>query len=317
MTINKKTVAQIEPYTIGAAQLFDSTIVEPAAGETPWAAGTNWVTGTHVLSAHQIWERLAPGGIDAALPETAADKWELVGPSLRYAMFDKATGTATTAASTLTVKIRPGDSVGALLCDELNNVTKATVTVRDAGDATVIYPARVVDLDRTVISDPYDWFVARRQYAPGFVLTDVPEHYVNPEVELTLEGGPTATISCGMCVIGPVTFFGAVQTGMALQLIDYSAKETSRFGRTTIKEGSFSKKMRLRFYANRSDQVHIWSQIVKLRAKFGYYIGCLADGFEIFNVGGFPRDAVIEVPLPKEDVWTLEIDGMTNTGVEE
>jgi chitodextrinase len=307
-SLDQKFCAVLEPVTITDAMLTSSTVPEPDAGEVAWNAINAYLKGDRVYLAakHMHYERLI-AGTTAGSPDVDTVNWAEVEPTNQRGMFDKAIGTATTATNSLTVVLRPG-AVGGVSLLELSNCTDCTVLMKDGPGGTQAYFADV-NLDSSIVESVYEWFFGEVELRTDFALTDLPMHFGDPEVTITLTG--SGTIACGALLIGAVTFIGAAQFGARLRLIDYSKKTTDEWGRTTITQRAFSKRMDLVVECNATERNRIFRLLTRNRATYALYIASIAASYETLMVYGWPNDWDIALPLPTRDYLTIELEGLT------
>ena len=216
----------IKPTSITTAVLTSSTVAEPAAGEAVWSAATAYAQGAVVIrtTTHMKYERVV-AGTTATPPENDTTNWIEAGPTLRWAMFDRKIGTATTAATSVTVVTRPGSISGLGMLELVGR--QASITLKDAPGGTTVY-SRTVNLDGTQITSVYEWFFLDFEQLTDFVLTDIPQHYA--ACELTVQVTSTTPVSIGVLQVGQVIVVGSSQKGATVGIIDYSKKEKDRFG---------------------------------------------------------------------------------------
>ena len=103
-TVGASTLQLLQPVTIVDANLVSSNVPENDAAE--WSAQTTYPAGARVIRAatHRIYESAIAGNIGND-PAGASGLWIDVGPTKRWAMFDQALGTSTTATSLVAVTI--------------------------------------------------------------------------------------------------------------------------------------------------------------------------------------------------------------------
>ncbi|CUI04674.1 hypothetical protein BN2497_4125 [Janthinobacterium sp. CG23_2] len=231
----------IKPTTITTARLTSSTVAEPAAGETVWNAATAYTLGAVVIrtSTHMKYERTI-AGTTAIAPESDPTNWIEAGPTLRWAMFDRKIGTATTAATSITVVAQPGAVSGLGMLELVGR--QVVVTLKNAPGGTTVY-SRTINLDGTMITSVYDWFFLDYEQLSDFVLTDLPQHYAACELTVTITS--TTPVSVGVLQVGRVLNIGRTVGGATAGIIDYSSKGRDRFGNFDVVEGDFSKRNNL------------------------------------------------------------------------
>lgn len=193
------------PITITDAMLT-SNIAEPDTGEATWNAATNYATGQVAIrtTTHRRYERLAPGGVDATLPENAPTLWADAGPTNRWAMIDRERSSQTTSSSAIVLTLAPGQRITSL---GLTGLYGSAVTVEMHHGATLIYTRTLTLLRRSTTT----W---RQYYYGAFRVRSAVALY-----DLPLDSAATITITitpysgsakCGSVVIGTDEYLGFV-----------------------------------------------------------------------------------------------------------
>ena len=143
------------PLTITDDMLVSSSVPEPDVGETAWVSGGTYVGGDIRIRATTHRKYMAQTnhtGISTP-PENDPTRWLDVGATNRWAMFDPRRTTQTTAATSITVVLKPGFFNA--LAFYLTQGATLQVSVLDAPLGTEIY-ADTRSLDGPYI-DEYDW----------------------------------------------------------------------------------------------------------------------------------------------------------------
>ncbi|MCE3605817.1 hypothetical protein LXA47_19730 [Massilia sp. P8910] len=297
----------IKPTTITTAMLTSSTVAEPAAGEVVWNAATVYADKDVVIrtSTHMKYERVLAGTSSTA-PELDSVNWIEAGPTNRWAMFDRKIGTATTAATSITVVAQPGAVSGLGMLELVGR--QVVVTLKNAPGGTTVY-SRTINLDGTMITSVYDWFFLDYEQLSDFVLTDLPQHYAACELTVTITS--TTPVSVGVLQVGRVLNIGRTVSGATVGIIDYSSKGRDRFGNFDVVEGAFSKRNNLQIVTDASEFNKLFRSLAALRAVPCIYIGADQIGFEPFITYGFYKDFSMVVAYPQHHLCNLEIEGLS------
>ncbi|NHZ93550.1 hypothetical protein F2P45_31790 [Massilia sp. CCM 8733] len=297
----------IKPTTITTAMLTSSTVAEPAAGEVVWNAATAYAAGAVVIRAttHMKYERVI-AGTTAMLPESDPLNWIEAGPTLRWAMFDRKIGTATTAPTAITVVTRPGSISGLGMLELVGR--QVVVTVKDAPGGITVY-SRTVNLDGTMITSVYEWFFLDFEQLSDFVLTDLPQHFAACELTVTITS--TTPVSVGVLQVGQAMTVGRAAMGATAGIIDYSKKEKDRFGNFDVVAGAFSKRGNLQVLTPATEFNKIFRSLAALRATPCIYIGADQVGFEPLIIYGFYKELSMVVAYAQHHLCNLEIEGLS------
>jgi hypothetical protein len=296
----------IKPTVITEAMLAHSSVPEPSQGEVPWDAGLTYQAGDQVIrtTTHMTYMRKAAGKT-AAAPEADAENWRAVGPTNRWAAFDRKVGTVSTSADIMTIVLRPGGASGIGLL-ELTGRRAVVLMKSTSGGPTVYY--KDIDLDGTVITSVYEWFFAEYEQMTDVVLTDMPQHYSSCEITVQLSG--TAGCAVGVLQVGQVIEVGSAQYGASVGIIDYSVKKADEFGNWDVVERNYSKHCTLQVLTSKADFNKLYRRLAGLRATPCIYIGADRVGYEPMISYGFYKDFGITVTYPQYHLLNIEIEGL-------
>ena len=295
----------ISPTVLTNAMLVSSTAPETDYAE--WSAATAYTLDQKCIraSTHRIYKRLI-AGTTATAPESDAVNWLDVGPTNKWSMFDDVVGTKTSVASPLTVVLKPGSVSGLALLELVGR--SVTVTLKTATDGDTAY-SRTIDLDGTLIDSFYGWFYQPFEQCDTVVLTDLPFHFPDGELTISLEA-TSGNVACGVCKVGEVIGIGSSEYGATSGITDYSVKTVDAFGRYSIVKRSFAKKMSLKVMTNKIDYQRISRRLAALRATPAVWIATEADGYEPLTVYGFYKDFSIDVAYTTLHYCSLDIEGL-------
>lgn len=293
----------IHPASIADAQLVSSSVAE--TDHAVWAAATAYTAGQRVIrttGVHRIFERLI-GGTTATAPESDLVTWVDVGPTNRWAMFDKSVGTVTSGASPIVIELAPGQIVEgvALLdldCESVNVVcTVAAVEVYNRTFDPV--------LDTTPIIDWYSYFFESIARRTTVVITDLPPY---TGMTITISIGGTGTVSCGTCVVGRVYDVGSTLYGAQVGITDYSTKTTNAYGATTVTQRGYARRMSARTALDAAAMDRTAARLSAVRATPVVWIG--SDDIESTVVYGWIKDWGVDLALPSVYYCSLTVEGL-------
>ena len=275
----RSTLQLLRPIAVGSAQLVASNVPEADASE--WATGKAYPSGARVIKAatHRIYESLAavPAGDD---PVAASGKWLDVGPTNRWAMFDQALGSVTTANGSIAVAV----DVGAIDAVAVLDVVGATVRVQ------------ATDYDRTV---PI--------IGGSISLLDLPNKAGRVTVTITGNG----TVSAGTLLVGHRVALGLTEAAPTAGITDYSRKVVDDFGEVTVVERAWAKRMTANALI-RTDAVDaVANRIAAVRAQPVLWIGRV--GTDSLTIYGFFKDFSIEIGKAVSKL-SLSIEGLSTAG---
>ena len=273
------TLRLLQPLDVSDAVLTSSSV--PEIDYAAWSAGVTYALGARVIKAatHRIYESAAAGNADND-PTGASALWIDIGPTNRWAMFDQALGSLTSASGVITVVLTPPQAINAVA---LLDVIAASVRVQAGA------------YDRT--QGP--------SAAPGMVtFLDIPAG-VGP-VTVTITGA--GAVSVGTLLIGSLVGLGVTEAAPTAAITDYSRKETDGFGETTLVERAWAKRMNVRGLIDTTAVDIVAGRIAAVRARPSLWIG--DDSLESVTVYGFFKDFSIEVG-DSVSFLTLSIEGLS------
>jgi hypothetical protein len=288
-------------------QLYGSVPV-PATGTYAdpalWTAPTAYTTGQQVTYGPKIYQRInAPTAtVDSSLPSDNAalaipTKWIDAGYTNAYRVIDTSPDTQTQALNEMSLVFRPFVAIDVL---GLINVDAWTVRCYIPGTNY----DRTVDLQQHTDSDWLNGisFQTRREV----IFTDIPL-IQNVYIVLVFkkEGN---TVGVGHCVAGRSKTLGGTRFSPSAGIIDYSRRDTDAFGRTTVVERGYSKRMSVQLMvpANKVDDVQ--QLLTDLRATPVLYMGA-GSLYTALVAFGFYRSFETVIAYANWSLMNLEIEG--------
>jgi hypothetical protein len=284
--------------------LTSSSLTE--ADYPAWNAGTVYAVGDRAIltSVHRIYQRLFAGSSPTA-PNLDSVNWVDIGPTNKWAPFDKAVGTSATsgAATTITYTINPGQVVTALaLLDASCDSASITVTVGSELVYSRTYGAVLSDVS---VSDWYTYFFDGIERRGGVVDVGLPA-YSEAVIVITLSGG--APLTLGTLALGRYFDVGVTLAGGRLSIIDYSAKASDEFGSTSIVERSYAKRLEVNVLVPTNAISAISKRLADIRATPVIWIG--DDRLEAAQIYGWCREWAIEMQYPNVSHCSLAVEGL-------
>jgi len=227
-----------------------TTIAEPSATETAWAAGVYYDVGSICIRAttHRKYKcTVAHTGNANNPPEDEPARWVDIGLTDRWAPFDWYTNTRVSTVTSITYVLSPG-YFNALGLYGLVGAQYA-ITIKDAPAGTVVY-SKSGDLTE----DPADWyeylFITKIKF-DKLVLHNLPM-YLTAELTITITAATGQPVGIGMIVMGDFTpivgrsaEWGGTQFGAKAEPVTYSYINTDDYGNTTIKRRHAATNLRL------------------------------------------------------------------------
>lgn len=290
----------IPPVVIDESMLVSSSIAE--TDYPAWSAATAYLADARCIrtSVHSVYQRTVPG-TTATPPEDDLVNWVRVGPTSRWAMFDQATGSRSTATGSMSVTISPGMVNSLALLD----VSANTATVIMTSDAVEVF-RKVVNLNNNAnVFDFYSYCFEPILLKSTAVVTDLPP-YVNCEITVELAG--SGTVSIGTLAVGMIFDLGPTRYGVGLGGIDYSVKATDAFGVTTVTERPEASRMTVPFVVQNNRLDSVMRVLRDRRAKPSVWIG--AKQFDSAVVYGYAKDRQLLITYAQVSECSVTIEGL-------
>jgi hypothetical protein len=299
-----------------------TTIAEPsaretAAGETAWSGSSvaYAVNAVHVRSTTHRKYRCAVAHSSAAspLPENDPTRWVDIGPTDRWAPFDKYTNTQALTTTTLTYVLSPGYFNSLALYGLVG--AQYSITVKDAPGGTTIFTR-----SGFLTQDPLGWyeylFVATSQINK-LVFKDIP---IRPTAELTItitaaSGQP---VGVGMIVtgdfasiVGETAEWGGTLAGATAEPVTYSYINTDEFGKTTIVRRHAATNMRCQVALPRA---FADAALQRLQSVLDQPVACVATastGYDGLNVFGLISTSPVSYDSFQNASIDINVKGLT------
>lgn len=291
----------LTPVAITDSMLVSSSIAE--TDHPAWNAATAYAVGARVVlaSTHSIYQRLV-AGTTAQSPDVDAANWIRVGPTNRWRMFDKATGTLSSDAGSVTVTIAPGLVRGLALLD----ITANTVSVTMTASGATVYSRTVDLLSGDNVRDWYSYFFAPVLRRTTLVLDDLPP-YQEGQITITVSG--PSTVSVGTLAVGPFFYLGRAMHGASISSTDYSVKTTDGFGVTIVSERAYAKRISVQLLIEDANVDEVARQLDSIRAQPVVWVA--AQRYARTVVYGFHKEWNTDIRYDAYSVGTLTIEGLS------
>lgn len=230
------------PADVTDANFEYSTIEEN--DHPAWSAGATYARGAFVIktATHSVYRSLVNGNVgtdpdvelaafaDPLTEDPAERKWQLMGATNRWRMFDKKPSTVAFKAENLEAQLTSVSPIGGVAAFNVSAFT-AQVAVFNSADE-VVYSKTILMQDESLVIDWYSYYFSPIVPLSEFVLLDIPP-FGGVKIRLTLNrAGETA--SCGQFVFGPVLDIGeTLAPGTGFRGYDFSFVEQNEFGDLT------------------------------------------------------------------------------------
>jgi hypothetical protein len=275
----RSTMQLLAPIAITDAGLVASSVSE--TDYAAWSNSTDYGKSARVILAatHRIYESAVDGNAGND-PAGSSGKWLDVGPTNRWAMFDQALGSATSAPGSIVVTITAA-AIGAIA---LLDVVGAAVRVETGG------------YDQTL---PVG--------AGAITFLDLPPATTGATVTIT----GADIVSVGTLLAGKVVGLGITEASPTAGITDYSRKVVNDFGEVTVVPRAWAKKMDGKTLISTSAIDAVFGRLAAVRATPALWIG--DEGLDCLTIYGFVRDFSLQVGETLSNL-SLSIEGLSTAG---
>lgn len=298
----------IPPIKIEPAKVT-SNVAEPAPGETAWVSGTFAVGDKRIVVAtHRTYSCITPGA-SAVSPELDPARWEDIGATLKYAMFEGGRDTPTVRSTSMTVGVTPNvrfDSCAVMGAE--GELLELVLTV----GASVVWTSGVVDLRLRKTKRWYEYFFGAFSFSGNKVFFNLPP-YSGATLTMTLSRA-SGDVKCGALVVGTSVYLGKIITQARSDAINFSEVKRDTFSgaklierpqkpgttQTLVAEASAIESVRaLRALGNA--KIIVWSGLDDHDYN-PYFEALLINGFYKEFAIGMPNKERFEINLSVEEL---------------
>jgi hypothetical protein len=279
----------------------------PESDHAIWNNAVTYTSGQRVIMTtgiHKVFEALTTN-LNRA-PDLYPLDWVEVSPTNRWKMFDSSGGTITTVPAGNIQFNFTADRVTSMGFMDIvaNSIRVKASTTLDG----VFFDQTYQIPDRAVINDWYDYFTQDPFRARELIIFDIPA-VSGVTFEITIENQGN-TIEVGNFVFGSAVQLGLTQYGATAGIVDYSIKNVDDFGRATVVERPYARRIDVKLYTHNQVVDGVVQRLNQLRATPCLWVGA-KDAFETMSVYGFYRDYSVEIAYPTYSVCSLQIEGLT------
>lgn len=278
-------------------QTLDSSNV-PTSTFANYSATTTYAVGTKVFipdAGYWSEHKCVVAGTIGVDPRTSVynttsnpdGKWEFLGTTNRFKMFDQFSSTQTVNPEKIETSVTSIDSDGIYLGNL--DAVKVTIKVIDNSDATIIE-----EITYELYPDILDWM----DYFYGKWFDQRKKQIAYERTTLTRDISYLVTIDngvgdskCGIFLPGSLEEFGYAKLKVKLGIDDYSqnVKDTST-GATYIQKGNFAKVMGFDIFTPTETVERVYDMLTRLS---GIPVVTAQNNFSLFNTYGYFQSSEI------------------------
>jgi hypothetical protein len=292
----------ITPVTFTTGMLISSTATEAYPA---WVSGTNYSAGNTVWYTDGIYQALANHSNNVP-PPTDLAHWLKISPSNHYACFDRQSGNATTATTSLSFTVNAGnfDSIALI---GMTGADTISIQVRNGLGGPILWE-KDSNLDSDNILSWWQYFtISPDTKLAQYIYSDIPSN-ANAYITFTVTG---TMLSLGEFVFGYKKTLGLTQYGVRAGIVDYSKKTTDDFGNTTLVKRSYSKKLTCDVMVENANINKTQNLLYSLRAEPVVWIASPLDIYsEPLIVYGFYKDFSTTISYPSYAMCSIEVESL-------
>lgn len=293
----------VKPMVVTPAMVIDSNV--PEDDYSAWSSGTTYADKARVIKAHKVWQSIGGSNLNND-PESTPDKWQEVGYTNRYKVFDKSVSSQTTKASSITYQLRMGVAVTSLAALNVKGATSIRVYVIDPEYGTV-YDKTIVLTRVPVTSGWWNWFFVDRRVPTQALFTDL-KGLPQSDVYVEITGG--TDLAVGVILLGQLREFTmGVRMGARVGINDYSRKERNEYGDIVVVERAFAKRANFSMLLRASELDALQMFLADVRATPCLWIG--SRRYESTTVYGFYKSFDIVISYYDYSDCDIELEGLT------
>jgi hypothetical protein len=293
----------VQPQPVTDSVLIATDVAESAF--PVWSAGTTYALGArvHLVSTHKVYESAIAGNIGNNPASTL--QWVEVGPTNRWAIFDRSNSTQTAKSTSFFYELAPVNAFNAVA---LLGLTGAQ-TLRVRVDHTTLGSLYDRTLDLTSLPAQagwWEWFYGERRGPTLAVLADVPG-IIGSELRIDVTG--TTALAAGVLVFGQAKEIGLlVQQGARVGIQDYSRKEVNEFGDTVLVQRAFARRASFDLPIKAELVDEAIDYLASIRATPCLFI---APRYESAVIYGFYKEFDVNIAYSAVSECSLQVEGLT------
>lgn len=306
--------------TVGGVITVWESLQNANTGNTPSLSPTWWVSlGTTysaysgavtyaaddiILSAttHRLYLSVQ-GANTGHDPVTDDGTWWIdIGPTNRWACFDKVVGTSTSAPEQIVITFTPDETFNAIALLDL--VASSVQIEVDSGG--LIYDETYSVEDRRLCMGWWDYFFMPIDTQTSMVIDDLPP---TGEITVTINGG--AVTAVGTLAVGRMVTIGITQYAPEIGIRDYSVKDTNAYGVTSVTERGYAKTARYAVLLRNNNVDAVARVLASVRATPVVWIGDDEYNYESLLIFGFFVDFGVVIAYPSHSECRITVEGLS------
>lgn len=292
----------VQPLPVSDSVLVATDV--PESTYAAWNIVTNYAKGARVYlaSTHKVYESASAGNVGND-PATSP-LWAEVGPTNRWALFDRSNSTQTAQSTSFYYRLAPTGAYNVVALLGLTGALTMRVRVTHATLGT-LYDQTLDLTSLPVQSGWWEWFYGERR-GPSLALVDVPG-VIGSELRIDVTG--TTALAAGVLLFGQAKEIGLlVRQGARLGIQDYSRKERNDFGDTVLVERAFAKRASFDIPIKAELVDEAITYLTSIRATPCLFI---APRYESGVIYGFYKEFDVNIAYASVSECSLQVEGLT------
>ncbi len=293
----------VQPLPVSDSVLVETDV--PESAYPAWSGAATYGLGdrVHLASTHLVYESAVAG--NSGNNPVGSLQWVEVGPTNRWAMFDRSNSTQTAKSTSFFYRLQP---TGAFNAFALLGLTGAqSVRVRVTHPTLGSLYDRTLDLTSLPVQAGWwEWFYGERRGPSLAVLMDVPG-VIGAELRIDVTG--TTALAAGVLIFGQAKALGMlVQQGARLGIQDYSRKEVNDFGDTVLVQRAFARRASFDIPIKAELVDESISYLASIRATPCLFV---APRYESAVIYGFYKEFDVNIAYATVSECSLQVEGLT------
>lgn len=293
----------IKPLEVTPAML---TTDVPEADYPAWAAGTTYAADVRVIYAHKVYQSLQAANAGKQ-PDTMPLWWAEVGPTNRWAGFDRSHTTKVRQANAMFFEVAQGSSaVNAVALLEIEAMRHVRVRLTHPNYGTV-YDKTTILYSTPNEASWYAWFFGDRVEQVNFYALDLPTY---PGATVRIDCAGTSTMAAGVILLGDQKRIGeGVQSGVRMGIRDYSRKEVNQWGDVVLQQRAYSKTRSIQVLLKNDELDGVDRLLTSLRSTPLLWV--IGKQLQSPNVYGWYSSFDILIQYARHSECSIDIEGFT------
>jgi len=292
----------VQPLPVSDSVLVATDV--PESAYPAWSSSTTYAQGdrVHLVSTHKVYESAAAGNLNNN-PTTSA-QWVEVGPTNRWAMFDRSNTTQTAQSTSFYYRLQPTGAYNVVFLGGLTGAQSLRIRITHATLGTLL--DRTINLTSLPVQAGWwEWTWGERR-GPTLAISDVPG-VLGSELRIDVTG--TTALAAGVLLFGQAKELGIlVQQGARVGIQDYSRKETTDFGDTVLVQRAYAKRASFDIPIKAEMVDEAITYLASIRATPCLFIG---PRYESAVIYGFYKEFDVNIAYASHSVCSLQVEGLT------